>query len=71
MTKARKTSFQKALKVIVDVVEGQLSKLPAEVADAKREKIREIAASVGPRGRGKPLRPSRTRASRRSARSHA
>jgi hypothetical protein len=71
MTKTKKTSFQKALKVIADLVEGQLLKLPPEVADAKREKIRQIAASVGPRGRGKPLRPSRTRASRLSARSHA
>jgi hypothetical protein len=71
MAKTSKTSLQKALKVITDVIEGQLSKLPPEVADEKREKIHQIAASAGQRVRGKPLKPSRTRANRRSARSHA
>jgi hypothetical protein len=71
MTKTRKAGFQKTIKIISDVVESQLSKLPPDVAVAKREKIHQIAASAGQRGRGKPLKPSRTRASRLSIRSHA
>jgi hypothetical protein len=71
MPKTRKASFQKTLKIISDVVEGQLMKLPPEVADAKRKKIHQIASTAGPRVRGKSLKPSRTRASRLSARSHA
>lgn len=71
MTKTRKAEFQKVLNAISDVVESQLSKLPPEVADSKRKKIHEIASNAGQRARGKSLKPSRTRASRLSARSHA
>jgi hypothetical protein len=71
MAKTRKASFQRSLKTIVDVVEGQLVKLPPDVADAKRDKIHQIASSAGHGGRGKLLKPSRTRASRPSARSRA
>ena len=71
MTKARKAGFKKVLQILTDVVEGQLSKFPLEVADAKRKKIHRIASSGGPRGRGKSLKPSRTRANRLSVRSRA
>jgi hypothetical protein len=71
MAKTSKANFGKALKVITQIVEEQLAKLPPEVADAKRGKIHQIAASAGPRVRGKSLKPSRTRASRLSARSRA
>jgi hypothetical protein len=52
MTKLRKVSFQKALKIITDVVEEQLSKLPRKVAETKRKKIHQIASKAGPRSRG-------------------
>ena len=71
MTKPKKASFEKALKTIADVVEGQLSKLPPEIADAKRKEINLIASTAARRARGKPLKPSRTRASRLSSRSRA
>jgi hypothetical protein len=58
MVKTRKMSFEKALKTIADVVEGQLSKLPPDIADAKRKKINRIAASAGRPARGKRSKPS-------------
>jgi hypothetical protein len=71
MTKSSKSNFQKALKTITSVVETQLSKFPSELADAKREKINQIASSAASRSRGKSLKLSRTRASRLSTRSRA
>ena len=71
MTKARKSDFQKTLDMITDIVERQLSKLPPEIADAKRKEIHRIASSAGSRGRGKSLKPSRTRGNRLSTRSPA
>jgi hypothetical protein len=71
MAKTRKAEFRKVLNVISEIVEGQLSKLPPEVADAKRKKIHQIASSAGQRARGKSLKHSRTRVNRLSARSHA
>jgi hypothetical protein len=71
MIKTKKAGFQKVLNLITDVVEEQLSKLPAEDADSKRKKIHQIASSAGQRARGKSLKRSRTRANRLSARSHA
>jgi hypothetical protein len=46
MTKSRKVSFQKTLKLISGVVEGQLSKLPPKAADSKRKKIHQIALNA-------------------------
>ena len=71
MVKTKKAGFQKALKIIVDVVEGQLSKLPPEIADAKRKRINRIASSAGRPARGKLSKPSGTRANRLSTRSRA
>ena len=71
MVKSKKASFEKALKIIAGVVEGQLAKLPPEIADAKRKKIDRIAASAGRPARGKLSKPSRTRARRLSTRSRA
>jgi hypothetical protein len=71
MSKTKRTSFEKTLEIIADVVEGQLSKLPPEIADAKRKKISLIASSAGRPARGKLSKPSRTRARRLSTRSRA
>ena len=71
MVKTKKASFQKSLKIIAGVVEGQLSELPPEIADAKRKKINRIAAGAGRPARGKHSKPSGTRANRLSTRSRA
>ena len=52
MTKSSTVDFRKALRIITEVVEGQLSKLPSKVADKKRERIHQIASKAGLRSRG-------------------
>jgi hypothetical protein len=52
MIKTRKPGFQKALSIISDIVEGQLSKMPPKVADSKRKKIHQIASNARPGSRG-------------------
>jgi hypothetical protein len=68
MTKTRKAEFQKILSLITDAVEGQLSKLPPEVAETKRKKIHQIASSFSESVLGKSSKRARTRANRLSAR---
>ena len=69
MTKTREAEFQKILTLITDAVEGQLSKLPPEVAETKRQKIHQIASSFSESVLGKSSKRARTRANRLSARS--
>lgn len=71
MAAIKKLNFTQTLNAIAEIVEGQLSKLPPGVADAKRKKIDRIAARAGSQGRGKAARPSRTRVNRLSVRPRA
>jgi len=46
MTKTKNADLQKVFDVITNFVEGQLSKLPPEVAAAKRKQVRQILSSA-------------------------
>jgi hypothetical protein len=71
MTKAKNANLQKVLDVITNFVEGQLSKLPPEIAKVKRKEINQILSSATQPARKKSSKPSRTRAKRQSSRSGA
>jgi hypothetical protein len=65
MTKTKDANLQKVLDVIKNFVEGQLAKLPPEIAEAKRKQVRQILSSATrpahkkkpPSSRPRPKRP--------------
>ena len=68
MTKKKDANLQKVLDVIADFVEGQLSKLPSEIAEAKRKQVNQILSGATRPARKKNPKPSRPRAKRPSRR---
>ena len=71
MTKAKNAKLQKVIDVITDFVEGQLSKLPPEIAEAKRKEMSQILSSATRPARKTSANPSRTKSTRKSARRRA
>lgn len=68
MTQKKDANLQKVLDVIANFVEGQLSKLPSEIAEAKRKQVNQILSSAIRPARKKNPKPSRPRAKRPSRR---
>jgi hypothetical protein len=71
VTKTKNENLQKVLDVITNFVEGQLSKLPPEIAEVKRKEINQIVSTATQPARKKRSKPSGTRAKRPSSRSRA
>jgi hypothetical protein len=71
MTKTKNAQLQKVLDVIKKFFEGQLSKLPPDVAKVKRKEINQILSSATRPARKKRSKTLGTRAKRRSSRSRA
>jgi len=64
MTKTKNADLQKVFDVITNFVEGQLSKLPPEIAAAKRKQVRQILSSATRPARKKSPQRLRSRAKR-------
>jgi hypothetical protein len=71
MTKTKNAKLQKVLNVIKKFFEGQLSKLPPDIAKVKRKEINQILSSATRPARKKRSKTSGTRTKRKSSRSRA
>jgi hypothetical protein len=64
MTKTKNANLQEVLDVITNFVEGQLSKLPPEIAEAKRKQVSQILSSATRSAHKKNPKPTRPRTKR-------
>ena len=71
MAKPKKTGLEKVIELVTEYVDGELSKLPRKLANAKRKKIHQIAVDAVRSARAAPMKSSGPQSKRNSVRSRA